>query len=171
MSGNLFLFIPYIPPISQGFLRTGHLIFRHRPCSTGRCRKNKCLDTNTLGHRRTITSLHNNHHLKVCNRQFNYPSKSHSMDKKSDLRHLHSNVTGDYITTPLNAVCSDVRTYFFFSSSTVGAESLYLKRLIFCVAVFSKGSFITSTELTCDDLFTFLLVTLSIFAFQWSSFS
>ena len=37
---------------------------------------------------------------------------------------------------------------FFLSSSTVGADSLYLKRRIFCVAVFSNGSFITSTELT-----------------------
>ena len=59
---------------------------------------------------------------------------------------------------------------FLKSSSTVGADSLYLKRRIFWVAVFSKGSFMTSTELTCEDLFTFLLVMLNIF-FQLSIFS
>ena len=57
------------------------------------------------------------------------------------------------------------------SSSTVGADFLYLKRRIFCVAVFSKGSFMTSTELTCEDLLTLLLVILRILAFQLSSFS
>lgn len=38
--------------------------------------------------------------------------------------------------------------YFFILSSMVGADSLYLNLRIFWVAVFSKGSFITSMELT-----------------------
>lgn len=57
------------PDISPGTHREfciGHPIFRHRPCSTGRCRNYKCLNTDTLGNRRTITSFHDYHKLKVC---------------------------------------------------------------------------------------------------------
>jgi predicted GNAT family acetyltransferase len=99
----------------------------------------------------------------------------YSKEYKKHLQHLLRNAAGDYcINNTLNyRFVWQERLYpdYFFSSSTVGAESLYLKRLIFCVAVFSKGSFITSTELTCEDLFTFLFVMFKIFAFQRSSFS
>ena len=126
---------------------------------------NDCrLNTDTLCHRRIIASSHN----KLVKRIY----KCHIQYKKH-LRHLQMPQVTLYIQNTLknSLVLQEGVFYFFFSSSTVGAESLYLKRRIFCVAVFSKGSFMTSTELTCEDLFTFLFVILRIFAFQWSSFS
>ena len=142
---------------------------RHSGSWCRRC-NNCCLNTNALRHRRTIAFLHGS----VCLRFINIVCAHAIHVQKNHLRHLLYVAGGCCIYNTLKHIlfsAEDNLYYFFFSSSTVGAESLYLKRLIFCVAVFSKGSFITSTELTCDDLFTFLLVMLRIFAFQWSSFS